>query len=71
MKTKILITVEGGVVSSITTNCEEIEVHLLDYDEFDAGPSQIVELPIDRVLETAEEFEQNLKQLEKNAARSV
>ncbi|GAG08487.1 unnamed protein product [marine sediment metagenome] len=40
-KTKIVITVEGGLIMDITSNNEEIEVCVLDFDTEDAGGCDI------------------------------
>jgi hypothetical protein len=33
MKTKVLITIEGGIVQSVVSNIQDIEIIIVDYDD--------------------------------------
>lgn len=71
MKTKILITLEGGVIQNITTTKPEIEISILDYDGDDDGKPFVAIFKTDMVEDMRELFNHELDKDELSAVNQL
>jgi hypothetical protein len=71
MKTKILITLEGGVIQNITATKPEIEISILDYDGADDRRPFVAIFKTDIVEDMKELFNRDLDQDELSAVNQL
>gem|GEM_PF-4081932 len=71
MKTKILITLEGGVIQNITTTKPEIEISILDYTGSDDGKPFVTLFKTDIVEDMRELFKHKLDKDELSAVNQL
>lgn len=44
MKTKILITIRGGIITDIMSNRKDVQIVIVDHDKTDAGENPVSEV---------------------------
>ena len=71
MKTKILITLEGGVIQNITTTKPEIEISILDYTGADDRRPFVAIFKTDLVEDMRELFKRELDKDELSAVNQL